>query len=231
MTMKHELFDWNETVLAKLRELWDEGLSTLEIAKRLGTTKNAVGGKTRRLRLPARSPNEERRGRAWSEDEDNILRTGVRNRLGDVEISALLVGRSRGAVKDRRHQLEIRLHPSTLRHLLLSGNRAMTAKSAGKPKSQYPHSQSRGRPKKTPGEIFVSDGKPKPPALPPVHEFDLRCASVPYEESERNGCRWLLGDRRPWMACAAHRMIGESYCLDHMERSRPYYAIQMEQAA
>jgi hypothetical protein len=82
MTSKYELFDWNETVLAKLRELWDEGLSTLEIAKRLGTTKNAVGGKTRRLRLPARSPNEERRGRAWSEDEDNILRTGVKNRRG-----------------------------------------------------------------------------------------------------------------------------------------------------
>lgn len=40
----------------RLRILWDEGLSTLEIARRLGVSKNAVVGKAHRLGLPPREP-------------------------------------------------------------------------------------------------------------------------------------------------------------------------------
>lgn len=46
--------DWNEDAIARLRALWDEGLSTAEIGRRLGITKNAVVGKAHRLTLPAR---------------------------------------------------------------------------------------------------------------------------------------------------------------------------------
>jgi GcrA cell cycle regulator len=53
--------NWNDDKTAGLRELWDEGLPTAEIGRRLGITKNAVIGKAWRLGLPPRrvsdSPN------------------------------------------------------------------------------------------------------------------------------------------------------------------------------
>ncbi len=47
-------FEWSEENVAKLEELWDQYLSTAEIGRILGTTKNAVVGKAHRLGLPKR---------------------------------------------------------------------------------------------------------------------------------------------------------------------------------
>lgn len=46
--------EWAEETIARLRKLWDEGLSTAEIGRRLGVTKNCIVGKAHRLDLPAR---------------------------------------------------------------------------------------------------------------------------------------------------------------------------------
>jgi GcrA cell cycle regulator len=46
--------EWAEDTITRLRELWTEGLSTAEIGRRLGVSKNAVVGKAHRLDLPAR---------------------------------------------------------------------------------------------------------------------------------------------------------------------------------
>ncbi len=46
--------DWTQEQIADLMRLWNDGLSTSEIGKRLGITKNAVVGKAHRLHLSAR---------------------------------------------------------------------------------------------------------------------------------------------------------------------------------
>ncbi|MFT9423835.1 MAG: GcrA family cell cycle regulator [Acetobacter syzygii] len=46
--------EWSEEIIAQLKDLWAEGLSTAEIGRRLSITKNAVVGKAHRLGLPAR---------------------------------------------------------------------------------------------------------------------------------------------------------------------------------
>ena len=45
---------WNESNVAKLKELWDQGLPTAQIGKLLGFTKNAVVGKAHRIGLERR---------------------------------------------------------------------------------------------------------------------------------------------------------------------------------
>jgi GcrA cell cycle regulator len=45
---------WDEETIRLLREFWAEGLSTAEIGRRLGTSKNAIVGKAHRLDLQAR---------------------------------------------------------------------------------------------------------------------------------------------------------------------------------
>ncbi|ACI51091.1 GcrA cell cycle regulator [Gluconacetobacter diazotrophicus PA1 5] len=46
--------EWTEETIARLRELWQQGLSTAEIGRQLAVTKNAVVGKAHRLGLQSR---------------------------------------------------------------------------------------------------------------------------------------------------------------------------------
>lgn len=48
--------DWTPERTAALMALWSEDLTTAEIGRRLGVTKNAVIGKVHRLGLPQRRP-------------------------------------------------------------------------------------------------------------------------------------------------------------------------------
>lgn len=52
---------WTPERVEHLRKLWDEGLTTAEIGKHIGVSKNAVVGKAHRLELPSR-PSPIRRG-------------------------------------------------------------------------------------------------------------------------------------------------------------------------
>ncbi|MHA1550017.1 MAG: GcrA family cell cycle regulator [Alphaproteobacteria bacterium] len=45
---------WTSTRIAKLKKLWEKGLSTTEIGTKLGFSKNAVVGKAHRLGLKSR---------------------------------------------------------------------------------------------------------------------------------------------------------------------------------
>ena len=46
--------EWSDELVTRLRNLWSEGLTTAEIGRRLGISKNAVVGKAHRLDLQAR---------------------------------------------------------------------------------------------------------------------------------------------------------------------------------
>jgi GcrA cell cycle regulator len=46
--------EWSPERIAELTKLWNDGLATSEIGKRLGISKNAVVGKAHRLHLSAR---------------------------------------------------------------------------------------------------------------------------------------------------------------------------------
>jgi GcrA cell cycle regulator len=50
----HHDSPWTDIAQARLRNLWDEGLSTAEIGRRLNISKNSVIGKAHRLDLPKR---------------------------------------------------------------------------------------------------------------------------------------------------------------------------------
>jgi GcrA cell cycle regulator len=54
MHRAHAGFDWNDETIGRLRVLWTEGHSTTEIGRRLGVSKNAVVGKSHRLKLEPR---------------------------------------------------------------------------------------------------------------------------------------------------------------------------------
>ncbi|MBI3454087.1 MAG: hypothetical protein HY057_14875 [Rhodospirillales bacterium] len=55
--------DWTPDQIGELTRLWGEGLTTSEIGKRLGISKNAVVGKAHRLHLSSRPSPIKRSGR------------------------------------------------------------------------------------------------------------------------------------------------------------------------
>lgn len=46
--------DWTQEAIVRLRDMWDQGLSTAEIGRRMGVSKNAITGKAHRLNLSTR---------------------------------------------------------------------------------------------------------------------------------------------------------------------------------
>ncbi len=58
---------WNDEKINRLKRLWQEGLTTGEIGKRLGVSKNAVVGKAHRLELKGRPSPIKRPTRAAAE--------------------------------------------------------------------------------------------------------------------------------------------------------------------
>jgi len=76
--------DWDEEMIARLRQLWQEGHSTAEIGRRMSITKNAVVGKAHRLTLPPR-PSPIRRDMA----EGHVARRSATRRTTGPTLPAL----------------------------------------------------------------------------------------------------------------------------------------------
>lgn len=67
---------WTDDRIAKLKKLWAEGLTTGEIGKRLGVSKNAVVGKAHRLGLKSRpSPIRRTKKKAEPKKEETKVYT------------------------------------------------------------------------------------------------------------------------------------------------------------
>jgi GcrA cell cycle regulator len=67
--------EWSEETIVHLRALWAEGLSTAEIGRRLGVSKNAVVGKAHRLDLTARPSPIRRDGPSSGTPRRSVPRT------------------------------------------------------------------------------------------------------------------------------------------------------------
>lgn len=64
---------WTDEMVEGLRQMWDEGLTANEIAKRLGVSKNSIVGKVHRLCLKARPSPIKRKDTA----EEDIVESKV----------------------------------------------------------------------------------------------------------------------------------------------------------
>src|SRR6202000_1439118 len=81
-----------EDTIVRLRALWDEGLSTAEIGRRLGVSKNAVVGKAHRLGLPARLSPSGRDGSGSVAPRRSTPRRVAGSSLPPLSSTAAIVG-------------------------------------------------------------------------------------------------------------------------------------------
>jgi GcrA cell cycle regulator len=100
--------EWNEDTIGRLRTFWAEGLSTAEIGRRLGVSKNAIVGKAHRLNLTAR-PSPIRR------DGEKTPRRRQPRRAQGATLPALAAASAPMPVLEPRPRLPERQAPPMLR--------------------------------------------------------------------------------------------------------------------
>lgn len=96
---------WTPALVGQLRELWDQGLSTEKIGRRLGVSKGAVVGKANRLKLAGRGsplPKRKEEARPMSAGSQRTCASGAQVRQPIRQICPACGGvRSMAALTDK----------------------------------------------------------------------------------------------------------------------------------
>ena len=214
--------EWTEETIARLRSLWQEGLSTAEIGRRMSITKNAVVGKAHRLTLPPR-PSPIRKGlvAGASEAQRAPRREANRSERPAAEASpegagssariTRLVPRSQGPVAD----------PTASENALSS--QPVEAETAN---ITALHVVARAP---TPRGPAMSSSEPTVPAADLSADGDLddrrnpagtlQAASRPAPRHRGQSCCWPLGEpgTKQFRFCGGEPMPGKPYCSEHAQ--------------
>ncbi len=206
--------DWTDAVILSLRALWDEGLSTAEIGRRLGVTKNAVVGKAHRLDLPAR-PSPIRRGVAPA-----APRRATGPTLPSME-QPDAAPPSRGQDERPGSQPAPRAHHHP-GDILLSPQPA-PARAAGPVPGVVAANSATPVAARTPAAATAPEDGPAAPASPPRLVPVRAAAAVRPAAAPRRQrvvpCCWPIGEpgTRSFRFCDAESMAGKPYCDTHAQ--------------
>ena len=195
--------EWTEETIARLRDLWQQGLSTAEIGRQLSVTKNAVVGKAHRLGLKPR-PSPIRRASKGTPAEavaDTSApaateSTPVAPSVADKEtVSAPVVSKAPASQPEKAPA------PSAAAPSVPAATQAASPASAGD----------------------ALTGEPEAAARPPRSQARatrsaLRPVSEPRRRSSQSCC-WPLGDPGTpgFHFCGATPLPGKPYCAEHAQ--------------
>ena len=217
--------DWSDAVILSLRTLWDEGLSTAEIGRRLGVTKNAVVGKAHRLDLPAR-PSPIRRGvgpavprRAIgstlpSMEQPDALPPSCRERFGPPALHAL--SRSDEAAPLQTLGAALTVEPAAVRAVSVPFPAATPAPVAALPAAARLPVAAASVDAAAAGARAAPAGTSR--AAPMRAASALRPVAPP-RRMRVVACCWPIGEpgTRSFRFCDADSMAGKPYCDTHAQ--------------
>lgn len=229
---------WTAERDERLRRLWDEGHTTLEIGAMMGVTKNSVIGRVHRLKLAQRgSPILVMTPRTWTRAEDEKVRV-MKRRGYSVRCIAREIGCSRHAVDLRLNELDLaqkRQQRETAR--AATGETVRARGAAPRGPSVHPQSlaaaplipASAGDPSRPVAERTMPVGVTTP-ALVDVSSQTARPVALPAPAGTfcKGPCRWpLWGDneRPTHRFCEKPRERG-AYCAEHGGRAYTMTATQ-----
>jgi len=187
--------EWTEETISRLRSLWQEGLSTAEIGRRLSITKNAVVGKAHRLTLPPR-PSPIRKAdptRAAKAAEAAAVRQASRQELRQAARVTSFAPRESGPAG-------------------AAANGATPAGPAARPPAES-----------APVASSVTHLRTVPrPADPAPRDAGAeldRAASRPAFTRRSQSCCWPLGEpgTKQFRFCGGDPIPGKPYCTEHAQ--------------
>ncbi|ANA12707.1 MULTISPECIES: GcrA family cell cycle regulator [Acetobacter] len=186
--------EWTEEIIAQLKALWAEGLSTAEIGRRLSITKNAVVGKAHRLGLPPR-PSPIRRNAKPKTAEKAETPAAATPATAQTATPAQPVKQAEAAPVGETEK-QTATPPTPARSTPPAATAAPVAEE---------------KPAKKEKSAASSKSKPKAP---------LRSISDPEPQKRRGpSCCWPIGDPGTpgFHFCGATPIPGKPYCEEHAQ--------------
>lgn len=211
--------EWTEETIARLRELWQQGLSTAEIGRQLSVTKNAVVGKAHRLGLQARPSPIRRPPAATRAAEPAAAVMPVPEIVLDSTVVAAVTPVSVSGVASVDVPVAVSVAPVIPRV-------AEIAPVAAPVRQPEPAPQA---PSRVASAAVVDEIAPPVVSAPPVASpavsrpetprAPLRAVSSPAPRRSGLSCCWPLGDPGTpgFHFCGATPVPGKPYCAEHAQ--------------
>ncbi|MQR98381.1 GcrA family cell cycle regulator [Gluconobacter aidae] len=215
--------EWTDETIARLRDLWSQGLSTAEIGRQLSITKNAVVGKAHRLGLPPRpSPIRNRKvqdGEAGTTEAIPRRKSPSRAKAAEPAAVDLLVDKNAGpsrapanvAEKAAEKPAPVRKAPSLVPEAAQPAPPVTSVSRSLPPAAKEPVA-ARREPAVAPRPEPRVAPAPRP-AMPP------RFSTAGIDRPTRRGpsCCWPIGDPGTpgFHFCGATPLPGKPYCAEH----------------
>lgn len=187
--------EWTEETIARLRDLWQQGLSTAEIGRQLSVTKNAVVGKAHRLGLKPRPSPIRRAAKATPPADAGTQAAPV------APPAAVAPKKEAAAVPVVAAPSAPEKEPAPVKAAVAAPEpKAATPAPAAEPAAEAPAA----RPARAPARAAARA------ALRPVSE--------PRRRSSQSCC-WPLGDPGTpgFHFCGATPLPGKPYCAEHAQ--------------
>ncbi len=182
---------WTEKMVEDLRIMWKQGLTTGEIGKRLGVSKNSIVGKVHRLQLDARPSPIKKKGEktentksAVAEKKTKLKADKPAEKKAEKTVSKAVKASEKKVVASPQKKVKPVSEP----------------KKAPQEKKQ-PTS-------KIPEHIFT----PKP--VQPAKTYN---GNAKLTDLDNHTCRWPLGDPKDenFHFCGRKVKVGQTYCEEH----------------
>ena len=198
--------EWTEETIERLRSLWQEGLSTAEIGRRMSITKNAVVGKAHRLVLSARpSPIRKviRLGDAGPSQAARPARVPAASEAVSGSVTHLAPRPAIQAAAVDQGPDDIDRAPTNVMPLRPGqGSAARPSSAAGTLVRPSAASRDADAPRHEPSGASAS-----------------RSASEPLPRRRSQSCCWPLGDpgTKQFHFCGSEPIQGKPYCVEHAQ--------------
>jgi GcrA cell cycle regulator len=206
--------EWTDESITRLRSLWQEGLSTAEIGRRMQITKNAVVGKAHRLDLTARpSPIRKIEGRdgAAAAPRTTASRTAPRP----------AAPKPATAVERPRPAAPVQAAPSHVQTVHRTGDQQTQAQLTPPAASQQRDNVRLLRPEMPNPVIALAPAGHAAPARAEERadnpEPRLQAASNAAPRRRGLTCCWPLGEpgTTGFLVCGGEPTQGKPYCAEH----------------
>ena len=184
---------WTDEMVESLKKMWEEGLSTGEIGRRLGVSKNSIVGKVHRLQLVARpSPIKKKDDNSSpsAKKDKTTAKTQTKEPVKQIKESTS----KQSAKPTEKIQPEVK-----------------PAKTQPQPKSAPKIETATKVAKDVESDTFINV------SIPVVHNPKKPGDKITVTDLDNHTCRWPIGDPKDenFHFCGAPVKIGQTYCEEH----------------
>lgn len=189
---------WTNEMIDTLKKMWKEGLTTGEIGRRLGVSKNSIVGKVHRLQLDGRPSPIKKKDEAG---EKKPAKTTAQSKVSQTS----------KVPQTPKAALPAKPAPAALPKIPQVPRISQVPQTSQTPKAE-PRKEEK-KPEKT--QVFLSKEMSAP--IIPNARPKSRDGRITLTDLDNHTCRWPLGDPTDenFHFCGKKVRVGQTYCDEH----------------